>query len=218
MIIFHAAYDLKYFGYLYIDFHGNPFWANFRYVIVSLFLVTMGISLALVHKPKINWLKMRKRTLMLGSASLLISLVTYLQFPNSWIYFGIIHFILFSSWLGLLFLPYPRVTLFTAFFILTGSYFGWLQVHPLYLFFHETLGLLPIFSKDTVRVFPWFAAILIGISLVQYHLDKKLLILPFLAAQNKMNAALQFMGKHALIIYLIHQPILFELMKFTAAK
>jgi len=217
MIIFHSAYDLKYFGYLYIDLAHDPFWLNFRYLIVSLFLVAMGISLALVHRPKIKWHKMRKRTLMLGAASLLISVVTYLEFPHAWIYFGIIHFILLASWLGLFFMPYPKVTLVTALLILIGSYLGWLQVHPLYQFFHETLGLLPAYSKDILRFFPWFAAVLIGIAMVQYRIHEKLFALSFWSVHCKINTLLQFMGKHALIIYLIHQPILFELVKFAAA-
>ena len=132
MIIYHFSFDLNNFNYIQIDLDNSLGWQSFRAVIVTLFLTTMGMSLALTHANGICWPCMKKRTLFLGGASLLVSVGSYFQFPESWIYFGILHFILFASWLGLFFVGKPLLSLVTAVIILIGSYFGWLHTQVLF--------------------------------------------------------------------------------------
>ena len=208
MVFFHLAYDLNYFHFIEVNFKQDIFWIYARYLIVTMFLISVGISLALVHKPQINWGKMYKRTLMLGVAALLVSIVTYIQFPQKWVYFGILHFVLFTSWIGLLFLPYPRLSFFLALFILIGSYLGFL--HTQYLFdFLQSPFHLPRYTEDLVIFFPWFSVVLFGISFVGMGFHKKLFTLSILNSDNQFNTILAFTGRHALIIYLLHQPLLF---------
>ncbi|HIO92119.1 MAG TPA: DUF1624 domain-containing protein, partial [Leucothrix mucor] len=73
MIIYHFSFDLDNFNYIQIDMDSALGWQTFRSVIVTLFLTTMGISLALTHSSGICWSCMKKRTLFLGGASLLVS-------------------------------------------------------------------------------------------------------------------------------------------------
>ena len=72
MVLFHFSYDLNYFKFIHIQMQIDPFWVYARYVIVSMFLLSVGISLALVHRTHIQWHKVYKRTLLLGGASLLV--------------------------------------------------------------------------------------------------------------------------------------------------
>lgn len=211
MVMYHFVYDLKYFAYISSNLDKESFWVYSRYVIVFMFLVSMGMGLKLTHRLGIEWYKVKKRTLILGASSLLVSVATYIQFPHTWVYFGVLHFILLASWLGLLFLPYPRFSLATAIFILLGSYFGWLHTDHLFTFFQPIFHLPVHYTQDIVRFFPWFAVVLLGIVIVSYQLHIKLFSKPFFSTRFSVNRVLAFLGRHALIIYLIHQPILFAL-------
>jgi len=211
MVIFHITYDLNYFHFITINLHTHIFWSNFRYLIVTMFLLSVGISLCITHDPKIQWRKMLKRTVILGTLSLIITIVTYFVFPKSWVYFGILHFILTASWIGLLFLSYPRLTLIVALSILIGSSIGWLHMHGLFSLLQVPLHLPPKFTEDLLPLFPWLAVLLIGISLTKYNLHTKLLKNKLLSTQTRFNTLLAFLGRHALIVYLIHLPLLFGL-------
>jgi len=204
MIAYHFSFNLDHFNYIQIDMDSSLFWQGFRAIIVTLFLTTMGMSLALTHTKRICWSCMKKRTLFLGGASILVSAGSYLQFPDSWIYFGILHFILFASWLGLFFVGKPWLSLITALIILVGYWTGWLHTRALFELVSQPLHLPVSYTEDMVNVFPWFASVLIGIFIVAkgWHL------LPHLNP-SYISTKLSFMGRHSLIIYLIHQPILF---------
>jgi len=209
MMFFHFTYDLSYFKYIDINMRTNTFWVYERYVVVSIFLLSMGVSLALVHSAKIKWEKMYKRTLILGLASILISLATYIEFPYSWVYFGIIHFILLASWIGLSFLPYPKMALVTAVVILIGSAKGWLNEHWLFNLLQKPLHLPPTYTEDLLHPFPWLAAVLIGIAITRFGWSHTIFKHPFLTSKNRFNKLLSFFGRHALLVYLIHLPLLF---------
>lgn len=206
MVIYHFIYDLNYFGYISISMSHDTVWGTIRSGIVFMFLFSVGVSLALAHRPKIVWKKVKRRILVLGSASLLISMVTYVQFPTTWIYFGILHFILVASLVGLLFLPYPRLTLLSMVFIVVGSSLGYLDTKWLFSLLQAPLHLPLGYTEDIVRFFPWFAVVLMGISMVTYGLDERFHLRDIVL---KSNNPLLFLGRHTLLIYLIHQPIFF---------
>ncbi len=204
MVIYHLCFDLDNFNYLQLDMDTNLFWRGFRAVIISLFLTTMGMSLALTHAKGICWHCLKKRTLFLGAAAILVSIASYFQFPESWIYFGILHFILFASWLGLLFLAKPWLSLITAIAILMGYFSGWLHTEALFSLLQQPLQLPFYYTEDLVTVFPWFALVLIGMFLVTkgWHVYPQL-------QPNIISKKVGFLGRHSLLIYMIHQPILF---------
>ena len=70
-------------------------------------------------------------------------------------------------------------------------------------------------SNDFVPLFPWFGAVLAGIACARLwpHLD------PALRARwesVRVPPALLFVGRHSLMIYLLHQPVLFGLTDLAA--
>ena len=206
MVFYHLMYDLNYFEYITISMHHDTIWGTIRSFILFMFLFSVGMSLALVHHPKIKWKKVKKRTFLLGSASLLVTMVTFILFPTTWVYFGVLHFILVASLLGLLFLPYPRWTLLTIIFILIGSFLGCLNTHELFLFLEVPLHLPSGHTEDIVRFFPWFAVVLMGSSMISYGLHERFQLNTI---RIKSNHPIAFLGRHTLLVYLIHQPILF---------
>ena len=213
MALYHLSYDLNHFEYINIDMNHDMFWIYARYIIVTMFLLSAGMSLVIAHKSHVKWTKVRKRILFLGGASALISIVTYIVFPQTWVYFGILHFILFASLVGLLFLPYPLFSLIVAFIMLMGSQMGWLDMHWLFSFLQEPLH-LPRHTEDLVPFVPWFAVVLIAMALTTYGYHEKVLKNRFFRPNLQHNIILSFLGKNALIIYLVHQPIFFGLFFF----
>jgi len=208
MVTYHFTYDLNHFHLIHVNIdNGSPFLIS-RYLIMSLFILSVGMSLALAHTPTIHWRSLKKRVLILGGASTLVTLATSMVFPNSWIYFGILHFILVASFLALPFLPYPKVSLITATLILLASATKILSMQPLFELLQPIFN-LPYYTEDLISLVPWFALVLLGMAMVQYQLYLKLFALPLFSEKFALNKALKFMGQHSLLIYLVHQPLLF---------
>jgi len=202
MVGFHLAFDLNYFHYIDINIRHGLDWRYFRYVILSLFIGTVGISLVLANQKGINYQKVFNRAGKLLLASLAISIASYFMNPNMWIYFGVIHFILVGSLVGLFFIRIPKIALVLGIVIIILFNMGLLNMHWLYAPLKAPLH-LPRVTEDLVQFFPWFAAVLIGI----YIGHKKYFDIGL--QPGRVVNAVVFLGRHALIIYLVHQPILF---------
>ncbi|MDF1876493.1 DUF1624 domain-containing protein [Sulfurimonas sp. SAG-AH-194-L11] len=211
MVIFHFCFDLKNFGYVDFDLKHGEFWKYFRYLIVSMFIFSAGISAQLAHKNGINLQKLLKRLLLLGVASLLVTIGSYTQFPNTWIYFGILHFFLLVTIIGLPFLKLPKISLLLGIFIILGYNMSWINMHWLYLYLQETLSLPKFYTQDLVSLVPWFGVYLFGLSAGYYKLQEIFLNIEILNKTNRLNTLLSLFGQHSFIIYLVHQIVLFSI-------
>ncbi len=194
MIIFHFSYDLMLFKYVAIDFSKDLFWWCFPRVIVFLFLFSMGISLRLAHFPQVNKKKLIIRTLQIALLASMISISTYFLFPSRWVYFGTLHCIALCLILMVPFLRHPRVSFVLALLLIIPSLFGfsipWFRMQHL--------------SMDYIPLFPWIGVGLLGVAAHHLNLHKTKSI------PGKPGRLLNFLGKHSLVIYMIHQPILFS--------
>jgi len=213
MIVYHFCFDLNYFGHVRLDFNHDPFWLGFRTLIVSLFLAVMGFSLQLSHAG--HW-RRRAFFIRLGwlvGAATLVSLSSYMMYPKSMIFFGILHFIAVASLLGLLFLKLFYLNLLLgAAIILLGVNFAhpWFDQPAL-----QWLGLMthkPI-TEDYVPVLPWFGVVLIGLFAAQW-IARQPTPPNWIHWQSRhwLANTLSFGGRHSLIVYLLHQPILLGLL------
>lgn len=160
MVIFHTAYDLKIFNFVDWNF-SEGFWYAFPRVIAFTFLFCVGISLNLTHRKQINWQHLKKRTVKLGSAALIISLVTYLAFPSNWIFFGTLHCILAGSILGTFLVPHRKIAWLLLILILILQYFLGFDIKWL-------SGIIQKPSMDFIPIYPWFWAVLLGLLLEPY--------------------------------------------------
>ncbi|CAA6824994.1 MAG: Unknown protein [uncultured Sulfurovum sp.] len=209
MILYHFTYDLTLYNMVQLDMNHAPYLLAIRYTIMSMFLLSVGMSLTLAHQKTIYWHKIAKRSLLLALSSFAITISTYIVFPNSWIYFGMLHFILISSILVLPLLKFPKTTLLFTLLILIGSFTGLLHMHHLFALLQEPLSLPSPMSQDVVRLFPWLAVVLIGIVVVQHKWHEKLFKHQLFNMKYSINKVLKKIGRHSLLIYLIHQPIIF---------
>lgn len=198
MVIFHFIYDLNYFGFIDINLHTNKIGIYWRYLIVFLFLLAVGISMVISYKI-FDIDKFINRILLLGFCATSISLITYLLFPQSWIYFGIIHLICVSSIITIFFINKPNISLIITIAILALSYFDIVKLSFIYKYLSN---ILPKNTLDFYPLFPWIAIIFLGIYLGHnrsYY--QKIFFL--------RNKSIQMLGRHSMMIYMLHQVILF---------
>lgn len=195
MFIFHIAYDMRMFGLNQIDF-SEGFWFAFPRLIAGTFLFCVGIALNYTHAKGVKTSALFKRLKKLGISALLVSIGTYIVFPQQWIYFGTLHCILAGSLLGAFFVHRRTMALAVMITIMILQYglgFGikWLS------------GLLQRPSMDFIPIYPWFWVILLGILLGPYLSRAGLLM------KLKTPRLFEFLGQHSLVIYLVHQPLIF---------
>ena len=204
MIAFHFIYDLNSFGFSDIPLFTH--WAGiaWRCLIVFLFLSAVGISLVIAHGKGIKFKKFLKRLLYLGIAALFVSAGTYVMFPDGWVYFGILHLIWFSTIIAISFVNLPKTSLLIAALILISS----IVDQPNLSFISYLLEpYLPLGSIDYYPLFPWLSFVFIGIYLGHNPYYQKIFIF-------RLNW-LEVIGKHALIIYLTHQIVLFSIVSLA---
>ena len=218
MFTYHFAWDLNNFNYLKLDFYHSPFWLHYRSVIVSLFLLVMGISLYLAHHRKIIRDRFLKRLYWLIGCSLIITISTYLYTGERFIYFGILHFITLASILGLLFVRFYWLNLvFGLVIIILGNSLQYSLFNP------KTLNWIGFVSSkpqtdDYVPLFPWFGVVLLGIFIARWaYQEHQFSFLISWKGKSPVSRLLQFGGRHSLIIYMLHQPVFIGILTVMAS-
>lgn len=211
MIAYHFSYDLTYFGFANFDFHNDPFWLHARTLILSLFLLVVGISLVLSTRNGLRLRPYLRRLGILIGSALLISLSSYMMFGPRWIFFGVLHFIALASILGLPFVRVPQLALLVGIGLIVLDHFF------SHAFFDQAglqwIGLMthkpP--TEDYVPLIPWFGVVLMGIGLAWIVLREPPRWLERHCA-TPVARLLRLAGRHSLLIYLLHQPLLMGLL------
>ena len=193
MIFFHFFYDLDIFGYVDIDFSKDLFWYWLPRLIVFLFMLSMGMSLTLAHKRTLSPKPYTIRLLKVGICAIGISVTTFLMFKNHWVYFGTLHCIFFSTLIITPFIKKPHFSLLMFYF------FMMLEVLNIKIPFYE----MDHAAMDYIPIWPWVGHSFLGVFFVHYGIHE--VSIP----TNSFTKLIFFLGKKALPIYLIHQPIMY---------
>jgi uncharacterized membrane protein len=206
MVVFHLCYDLSYFGLADFDFYHDSFWLNARTVILSLFLFLVGVSLVLATARRLNIRRYLFRLGYLVVAALLVSLTTWWMFGERFVFFGVLHFIVLASILGLLFVRAGWLNVLLGIgLIVVGNLCqsDWFDEPG-----RRWIGLMthkpP--TEDYVPLLPWFGVVLLGMASASRL--KGLAERYNVTSHNPLVVGLAFSGRHSLLIYLLHQPIL----------
>ncbi|MEO0545709.1 MAG: heparan-alpha-glucosaminide N-acetyltransferase [Pseudomonadota bacterium] len=212
MTLYHFVWDLGFFGYVLPDTASTGFWVLFARAIAFSFLFLVGISLVLGHGNGLRKRPFLSRLAQVAGAAAIISLVTWFAIPGGFIFFGILHAIALFSVLALPFLRLQWwMTLAAA--LLVGSVGLSLtnEVFEAPLLWWVGMSPTPPLSNDYVPLFPWFAATLLGVATAQAmspSLWRKAAATP---VPSPAGRPLSFIGRHSLVYYLVHQPIMLGL-------
>ncbi|MCC6457716.1 MAG: DUF1624 domain-containing protein [Caldilineaceae bacterium] len=220
MIIFHLMWDFWYYRILPDVVLYAGFWKYFQRTCANLFLILVGVSLAVVTIQRMGddlqglppFRPYLLRGLKIFGCGLLVSLVVWAA-GVGYVHFGILHLIGFASVAA-----YPllrqrglNLILWAAFFIAGYFLLGVRLDFPWLLW----LGLPPYnyYPNDYFPVIPYFGVVLLGIFLGNslYGPEGRRFLLPDLSHWLPIRG-LQWLGRHSLIIYLLHQIALFAIL------
>jgi uncharacterized membrane protein len=206
MVVYHFCFDLSYFGLADFNFYQDPFWLHSRTFILSMFLLLVGVSLVLAGGRKLDNRRYIRRLVMLIASAVVISISTRWMFGERFIFFGVLHFIALASVLGLLFIRagWVNLVLGVVVILFANSYqFSWFDTPG-----WRWIGLMTHKpqTEDYVPLLPWFGVVLLGMYAGPYLI--RLLRQRQGAGQSGIIRMLALGGRHSLIIYLLHQPVL----------
>ena len=215
MVAYHFCFDLRYFGITQSDFEHDPRWLAARSLILGSFMLIAGVSLVLAsHNVDANrrWLA---HVAKIAVAALLVTAASAAMFPQSFIWFGVLHAIAVSLLLARPFVSKPALAAIVGMVVLLA---GVTLDHP--AFDGRALGWIGFMTakpmtEDYVPLFPWAGVLLLGIAV-----GDRLLRVQFapLAALGRSPRWLRFLGRHSLAIYLVHQPVLIGLVWLAAHR
>ena len=219
MICYHFIFDLSYFG-AYSGYMLSTPWQIFARSIGSTFIFVLGVSLTLRFnrlKPDLDDKQLFQKYLLRGAKifawGMVITAVTYVLLPYGFVVFGILHLLGLSTILAYPFLRSRWASLVggvvvialgitIARFTSSSPWLLWLGVRQ-----------LGRYMVDYYPILPWFGIALLGVSvgLTLYPGGTSRFTLPDLSHKAPIRG-LAFLGRHSLLIYLIHQPILLAIL------
>ena len=213
MILFHTVFDLFFFRILPVEVYSG-FWRYFALATASLFLLIVGISLTISRaraasaKPGIQLaLKFVYRGAGIFLLGLLVTVCTWIFLGEGFIVFGILHLIGISIMISPLFFRFKKCNLVLGFLVITiGLFFATLP-GPVWLL---PFGIHPatFWSVDYEPIFPWFGVVLIGMGLGEYLYPDGIRGFTLPQIPEMVIRPLAFLGRHSLVIYLVHQPVI----------
>ncbi|KQC08199.1 MAG: hypothetical protein APR55_03140 [Methanolinea sp. SDB] len=217
MIIFHIVFDLNYFEIAAVNV-GSGFWRLFAGLTASLFLFLVGISLTLsgaraaaILTRREYILKFIRRGLFIMGLGAGITIITWLAVPEATIIFGILHLIGFSVMLAPIFLRLFWGNLLAGVVLITAGLSGLLREGPCWLLW---LGVHPLgfTSLDYTPLVPWLGVVLLGIFLGKVLYPGGLRRFGMVDATFSARPLMEYLGRHSLLIYLLHQPVILLLL------
>lgn len=208
MVGYHGLWDLVTFDLAHVDLFRDPFWLSVRTAILGSFLFLAGLGQVLSRTRGFDRRRFLKRLGILVVAAAAVTAASLPLFPDSPIFFGVLHHMAAASILGLAFIRAPwwltglaGVAVIAAGGHLSAPFFDqpWLQ----------WLGLMTYEprSNDYVPIVPWFGVVLLG--LAAGRLWPRTDLLARWQAVGRLAKGVVRIGRYSLIIYLVHQPILF---------
>lgn len=213
MFIFHVCWDLAYFRLTPEGFTDSARFHGFGHAIAASFVFIAGLGLTLAARNGLDLHSALMRIGLIAISALGVTAVTYLIFPDAFIWFGILHVLALGSALSLPLLFAPALLVAAIAFValalpllisdpaLDAPVWQWLG-----------LGTHPPVTNDWRPLLPWFGIMLLGLLAGRIILAKGLpQPLDTWQPRNLLGRSLVWGGRRTLLLYLTHQPVLFAL-------
>lgn len=217
MILYHLFFDI------FCLFGGHPEYSKLTPILLwersicITFILVSGISLNFSTHGY-------RRGLIVGLCAMIVTLVSFFFSPKEIIWFGVLHFLCFAMLLTTALRPLldrmkPLVGMIVFFLLFTLCYgipeghigiFSYPLIRlPEALYQYRWLSFIGFLSEDflTMDYFPilqWIFLYLFGYQLWRFLKEKQLDRL-----FCRRIHVLDFIGRHSLIIYMVHQPIVY---------
>lgn len=218
MTAYHFCFDLNNAGLIRQDFYTDPVWTWQRTVILSLFLLCAGAGQALAAHHGQGWPQFWRRWGQIVLCALLVSAGSAVMFPQSYIYFGVLHGMAVMLLVARLTVHWGHWLWWLSGAMIAMKYIaagamdaGWIGT-----FFNDKslnwLGLInakPI-TEDYVPLVPWMGVMWWGVAATQWWLRRRAAASVWVAPQALRPVA--WLGHWSLSYYMLHQPILLALL------
>jgi uncharacterized membrane protein len=217
MVLFHTLFDLNYFRIYSLEIY-DGFWHYFAFTTASLFLLVVGISLTISRaraQSKYSGYRLALKFIYRGGGILLLGLLvtfgTWWYLGEGFIVFGILHLIGVSIMISPLFFRFKTGNIVLGLLFVMIGYFLSTISGPAWLL---PLGIHPpdFRSVDYEPLFPWTGMVLIGMGLGEYLYPRGVRRFNLPGIPRGFVQPLTFLGRHSLILYLVHQPIIILLL------
>ncbi len=217
MTAFHFCFDLVQFGYSQQNFYNDPLWTWQRTVIVSLFLFCAGLGQAIAVNQGQSWSRFWCRWGQLMACALLVTAGSWFMYPQSFIYFGVLHGMalmwiivrLTAHWGGWLWIlgavaigmPWLAAeTLLTALPVEFQAIFNSPFLNWLGLITHKPI------TEDYVPLLPWLGVMWWGVAAGRWGLRRA--ETPLSRRLPGVLKPLAKLGRWSLSYYMLHQPVM----------
>lgn len=211
MVVFHFRWDLDHFGIAAADMLDGP-WYWFGRCVGASFVFIMGLSMMLADARKQRafrfYIRRAAGLLLLGLG---ITIATWFALPEGTVIFGILHLLGVMALLLWLLRPLPvsGLVVLGITMVATGFWLNEVKLESPWLLW---LGALQYerYMTDWYPVLPWGGFGVLGIAAGKFLFEgQQPKYWTPVQWQGPVSRAMQFLGRHPLIIYLAHQPILF---------
>lgn len=205
MFAYHFCFDLRFYRVTAWDFEHDPFWLGFRALIVTSFMLLVGVSLVLADRAGTTPSHFWKRIGIIAACAAAASAGSFLVFPRTFIYFGILHSIAVASILAWPLVRRPALALAVGVaLIVAGLTLKWPEFDARALSWIGFTTTKPA-TEDYVPLAPWAGIVFVGIAIGRVLTRATVRPLHRLAAAPRW---LTWLGRHSLVVYMLHQPIL----------
>ena len=216
MIIYHFYWDLGYFGFIDLRVVTQGLGLFIAQLIGLSFITIAGVSSRLLSLSNSHKSKIVRRIFRLMSISIAISILTFILDKSNFIFFGILHFLTVCSMISLFLIKINSI--FQLLIICLGT--GLISISEITFnvpFIFSWLGFnkeLPL-TNDFYPIIPWITFYFFG-----FWLGGIINTIPKKEYKNLYNSdpqlgaglkLIEYVGRKSLVIYILHQPLLFSL-------
>lgn len=217
MAVFHFTWDLDYFGIASQNLYAG-FWGIFQKLTGGLFIFLVGVSLTLSYSRTIKKSpdkypsKFLLRGLKVFCYGLIITAASLLFAKDEFVFFGILHFIGASIIIATPFIRFRWINLMLGITALwSGIYLEQFMFSFPWLVW---LGLqCPVSTLDLYPVLPWIGIVFLGLFFgnMIYPAGRRIIKIKPNKTAERISWPVRFLGKHSLLIYFLHLPLMFGL-------
>ncbi len=212
MIVYHFVWDLWAFGLTGAPVESGLGWVALARATAATFLLLVGVNLVMATRRGFRSGPFLRRLGLIVGSAILVSIVTWIVEPKSFVFFGILHLIAAASVLALPFLLLPAwLTALAAAVVIAAPHFFASPLFNLPELWWVGFSSTPPVTVDYVPIFPWFGVVLAGIAIGKaFHASGGEATVAAWQPRDPLTRLLAFTGRWSLLIYMTHQLILFE--------